>query len=152
MNFTRTTGLKSNSSRKAKNDVFLAGMTLHFPCTPRYATRARKAFALLIERTGIANNLQLDLEQAVGEALVNTVRHGSRSATHFEVRVRMRRSLLRIDVENDGLSLSPHDAAPDETPGMDIGIMRKLVDSIAFFNEGRALRIETRLTPEFVES
>lgn len=123
------------------------GFTVRFPCAASYATRARRALTLYLERLGVDSWTQWELEHAVGEALANSVEHGYREDTYFELRARIKGSTLRIEVEDDGLGFDPASILRSESfRGFGINIMRTLVDGIDYFKDGRVVRLEKRLT------
>ena len=119
--------------------------TLRFPCEARYAPRARAAFETLLQTAGIDEEMRWRLVQAVGEALGSTVKHSKGTATFIEIRVRLRANLLRVDIESDGAAFDPANTQREDTRGFGISVMRELTDAIAFFKNGRVLRLEWKL-------
>ena len=116
--------------------------SLRFPCEARYAPRARAAFETLLQTAGVDEDTRWRFVWALGEAIGSTIKHARGTATYFEIRVNLRPKLLRIDIENDGAAFDPGNYQQEDTRGFGISVMRQLSDAIAFFKNGRLLRLE----------
>ena len=125
--------------------------SLRFPCQARYAPRARAAFEMMLP-PAVDADTKWRLLQVVGEAVGMTIKYSRTKATYFNIRVRLRRAMLRVDIENDGGAFDPVNQPPEDMRGYGMTIIAALSESIAFFNDGRMLRIETRLECETCSS
>ena len=122
-----------------------SGLTVRFPNKARYGAGARGALTSYLGSIGVDRNTICNLEHAAGEAIANAIEHGHRAGTFFEIRVRLRRSVVHIEIEDDGEGFDPSGLPPSSSRGRGIGMMRTLVDSVEFFKNGRVVRLGKRL-------
>ena len=123
-------------------------LEIRFPCSPRYASAARQAFRLHLAPLRLDSSAQSELEIAVGEAIANVVEHGYGKATFFELRCRLERGVIKIEIEDRGRK---HDAGkqPERTDAsrtLSFAIMQYLVDDIEFVDEGRLVRFSKKIS------
>ncbi|MGA2394381.1 MAG: ATP-binding protein [Candidatus Lustribacter sp.] len=122
---------------------------VRFPNTRRAAAFARRSLVAHLAAYGFADGDLADIETAVGEALANAAEHGHRAGSGFEVRVRVERGSLVIEVQDEGggfpsvpVAVSPPHDAPR---GFGIYLMRHLMDEVAFDERGTCVRLTKRL-------
>jgi anti-sigma regulatory factor (Ser/Thr protein kinase) len=120
-----------------------------FPNTRRAAAFARRSLIAHIAGYGYPDPELSDIETAVGEALANAAEHGRRAESQFEVRVRVERDMLVIEVQDDGAGFaSPaleSRPAHDSPRGFGIYLMRRLMDKVEFNAGGTCVRLAKQL-------
>lgn len=120
-----------------------------FPNTRRAAAFARRSLIAHIAGFGYPDQQLADIETAVGEALANAAEHGHRAESGFEVRVRVEREMLVIEVQDDGAGFDASPAvecpAYDAPRGFGIYLMRHLMDEVHYDIGGTCVRLAKRL-------
>jgi len=92
-----------------------------------------------------------DIESAVGEALSNSAEHGAGSDGEIELRCYVERREFVIEVKDSGPGFESWSATDATRPlasaerGYGIFIMRELMDSISYSENGSRLRLMKRL-------
>lgn len=124
------------------------GLHMRFPCSRKYAIRARRSFTTYLTSLQIGAETQSDLETAIGEAIANAIEHGYPKARWFQIRCRVVDNEIMTEVEDDGpgfQATNPSQPAPGQTRGFGFGIMRSLVDELYVLKNGRLVRFKKRL-------
>ena len=123
------------------------GFHMRFPCSRKYAFRARRSFTTYLSSTRIAPEVRNDLEAAVGEAIANAIEHGYPKARWFQIRCQIYVNEIVIEVEDDGpgFQLEPVQPPPGHARGFGFGIMRSFVDELHVLKNGRLVRFRKRL-------
>ena len=125
------------------------GLHMRFPCSRKYAIRARRSFTTYLTSIQVDAGIQHDLETAVGEAIANAIEHGYPKARWFQIRCRVTDNEIVTEVEDDGpgFQADAKQPAPGQTRGFGFGIMRSLVDELYVLKNGRLVRFMKRLAP-----
>ncbi|GEM_PF-743040 len=121
---------------------------VRFPCSRKYAARARRSFTTYLAGAGIDSRAGDELESAVGEAIANAIEHGYPKARWFQIRCQIRPDAVVVEVEDDGVGFQADRARPaaGHARGFGFGIMRSLVDELHILKNGRLIRF-TKLLP-----
>jgi anti-sigma regulatory factor (Ser/Thr protein kinase) len=130
---------------------------MRFPCSRKYAARARRAFTTYLRGACVAPEVRIELETAVGEAIANAIEHGYPQARWFQVRCLIRPDEIVTEVEDDGTGFQTRSAEPPpgQVRGFGFGIMRSLVDELQVLKNGRLVRFTKRISlchPESIDS
>jgi len=120
---------------------------MRFPCSRRYAARARRALVTYLTSIEADPRLQSELVTAVGEAIANALEHAYPDAHFFEVRCSMGSDAIVAEVEDDGSGFRGDAVPPGPgmTRGFGFGIMRSLVDELHILKNGKLVRFTKRL-------
>lgn len=123
---------------------------MRFPCSRKYAARARRSFTMYLTSARIDPRVQSELESAVGEAVANAVEHGYPKARWFQIRCLIRADDILTEVEDDGPGFRTGEAQPSPgyARGFGFGIMRSLVDELHVLKNGRLIRFAKKLPAE----
>ena len=114
------------------------------------AQMARRRFATYLLRCTIEPPaLAEDILLAVGEALANAAEHGFRPGGTLSLSASIAAGRIKIRVTDDGHGFAPRPHAADPNPyaprGFGIHIMRTLMDSVDFHDNGRQVVLRKRL-------
>ena len=120
---------------------------MRFPCSRRYAARARRSLVTYLTSLHVDPRVQSELVTAVGEAIANALEH-AREARFFEVRCAVGADAIVAEVEDDGPGFrgEPVQPVPGMTRGFGFGIMRSLVDELHVLKNGRLVQFKKRVT------
>lgn len=96
---------------------------------------------------GIAPEVRIELETAIGEAIANAIEHGYPEARWFQIRCLIRAGEIVTEVEDDGTGFQMQTTSPPpgHVRGFGFGIMRSLVDELHILKNGRLIRFTKRL-------
>lgn len=113
---------------------------------------ARRRFADYLLRCSIEPQaLAEDILLAVGEALANAAEHGFRPNGTLALSATIAAGRIKIRVTDDGHGFAPRPHGADANPyaprGFGIHIMRTLMDSVDFHDQGRQVVLIKRLDP-----
>jgi anti-sigma regulatory factor (Ser/Thr protein kinase) len=92
-----------------------------------------------------------DIETAIGEALANAAEHGHRPGGAFDVAAYVDGGVAVIEVLDEGAGFTTSLAEPATLPrpdvsrGFGIFLMRELMDSLEYDEQGRCVRLKKRL-------
>jgi anti-sigma regulatory factor (Ser/Thr protein kinase) len=111
---------------------------------------ARRQFAGYLSRCAIEPpSLAEDILLAVGEALANAAEHGFRPDGTLSLSAAISAGRIKIRVADDGHGFAPRPHGAEENPyaprGFGIHIMRTLMDSVDFHDDGRQVVLVKRL-------
>ena len=118
----------------------------YFPSSPAGARGARSDVREFIAQW-LRGPEATDFESAVGEALANVAEHAG--ATQMTVSCVVEADAMVVEICSDGPGFTPpgqvEPPAAGALRGYGLFIMRRMVDSVEFFDEGRGVRLVRRL-------
>lgn len=131
----------------------MSDFSLTLPNSRSAAHFARRQFGAFLQGCSIEPpSLSEDILLAVGEALANAAEHGIRphGTIVLEATLAAGRIGIRVTDDGHGFAPRPHVAAanPYAPRGFGIHIMRTLMDSVEFRDEGRQVILMKRLDPD----
>jgi anti-sigma regulatory factor (Ser/Thr protein kinase) len=117
------------------------------------AQLARRRFGAFLQSCSIAPPaLAEDILLAVGEALANAAEHGFRPDGTLSLSATIAAGRIKIRVTDDGRGFAPRPNAAEANSyaprGFGIHIMRTLMDSVDFHDQGRQVVLVKRLDPD----
>jgi anti-sigma regulatory factor (Ser/Thr protein kinase) len=123
-------------------------LDVRFPCSPRYAAAARQAFRVHVAPLQLNSAAQSELEVAIGEGIANVVEHGFGKATFFELRCRVERGVIKVEIEDRGRDqeAGKHLERTETSRTLGFAIMQSLVDHLEFLDDGRLVRFSKKIT------
>jgi serine/threonine-protein kinase RsbW len=133
-------------SERSLDSDFSSDLSLVIPNSRSGAQFARKRLAEYL-RTCAVEPLRLreDVLLATGEALANAAEHGYRVRGTISLRVRITAERIEVHVTDDGQGFTPRPRHAGTNPyaprGFGIHIMRTLMDSVEFHDNGRHVRL-----------
>jgi anti-sigma regulatory factor (Ser/Thr protein kinase) len=115
-----------------------------------YSARpARAGICSFASSCGFHGEALADVECAAGEAIANAIEHGNRSHGWFTVTCSFRQGLLSVEIKDRGpgfeVPIPPPVRPRFVTRGWGLFMMRALVDSVTFEENGTRVRLEKRL-------
>lgn len=111
----------------------------------------------LLQPAGVSPEDAFDIKLAFHEALVNAIKHGNKFSPELQVEVRVERkgNDLTIEIRDEGQGfdvkrlLDPtHPGNLNRTSGRGVFLIKKLMDSVEFFDCGRTIRMVKSLNKE----
>ena len=119
--------------------------------TPSSVRLARAAVVDYARAAGFGTESIAEIALAAGEALANAVEHGSKDLGFIEVVCEFRNDTLSIEISDAGLgfdvsTVKPHHRDPNAVRGFGISIMHAIMDEVAYFRRGAAVRLKKRRT------
>jgi anti-sigma regulatory factor (Ser/Thr protein kinase) len=107
---------------------------------------ARTAVLDFARSCGFASSELRDIEIAVGESVANAIEHGNKMRGSFSVAGRFQDGVLTIEVRDQGAGFAHGDDLPPQPyRGWGLLLMRSVLDSLSFDDDGATVRLEKRL-------
>lgn len=143
--------------RSANSGYYDAQMRIHWARCPRTYDSirpARRAISGFAADCGFCGTALSDIESATGEALANAAEHGDRNAsTGIDITASFDGVRLVIEIADHGAGFDARAAlerpqrppAERSTRGFGIFLMRSLMDSVSYSDNGSRIQLVKRL-------